>query len=380
MDTGSPTADLTAELDLERKEKAMPHRPTEKTLIEQLQITEADIQKRQALLLLTSDDFARLKSLRATFETHVDDIVERFYEQQVAIEEVALLIGDADTLNRLRLVQRRYILDLFSGQYGLEYVNRRLRIGVIHKRMGVGPKLYLAAVAMLKTLVCERIAQSVADAGARGAAIQALEKMLLFDTSLVFETYIRSLVAELELAKESSEHSAAVLEETVRQRTQELEDLNRTDLRTGLRNARYLEEFLTRAVRAAERRAEPLTVAFIDIDDFKAFNDVYGHARGDEVLRAVGAAVKAVSRTEDGCFRYGGDEFCVVLTNCDETRARETYLKRLLAEIAVRCADVKISVGLAQTGPDDYADSLDLLRRADERMYAAKSKRRKGRG
>jgi diguanylate cyclase (GGDEF)-like protein len=229
---------------------------------------------------------------------------------------------------------------------------------------------------MLKRLLCERITQAVADDGQRQLAVLALDKLLLFDTTLIFETYIRSMVSEIAIAKERSDHNAAALEETVRQRTRELEELNRTDLRTGLRSARYLDEFLTRAIRAAERRAEPITLLFIDIDDFKAINDMYGHARGDEVLGAVGAAIKAVSRTEDGCFRYGGDEFCVVLPSCDEARARGAFGNRLRAEIAVRCADLKVSIGIAQTGPDDYVEPAELLRRADESMYAAKAKNR----
>jgi diguanylate cyclase len=371
-------AHLPARFVPERKEPVIVNRPTEQTLLEQLQITEADIQQRQAILLFTADDGARLKGLRVHIETGVDDIVARFYEQLVTVEEAALLIGDADTLSHLLVVQRKYILDLFSGHYDLEYVHRRLRVGLVHKRIGVGPKLFLAAGAMLKKLLCERISQSVTDEEERRLAVEALGKLLLFDTTLIFETYIRSMVAEIALAKEGFDHNAAALEETVRQRTRELEAVSRTDPRTGLRNARYLEEFLTRAVRAAERRAEPLSLIFIDVDDFKAINDVHGHARGDEVLGAVGAAIMAVSRTEDGCFRYGGDEFCIVLPNCDEARARSVYCKRLQAEISARCADVKVSIGIAQTGPDDYADPAALLRRADERMYVEKPKKRKG--
>lgn len=358
----------------------MVHRPTEQTLLEQLQITDADIHERQALLLFTADDGARLKSLRLHIEAGVDDIVAQFYEQLIAVEEAAALIGDADTLNHLRVVQRKYILDLFSGQYDFEYVHRRLRVGLVHKRLGVGPKLFLAAGAMLKKILCEWIARSVADGDERRLAVEALGKLLLFDTTLIFETYLRSMIAEIALAKDGSDHNAAVLEETVRQRTSELEAISRTDLRTGLRNARYLEEFLTRAMRAAERRTEPLTLLFIDVDDFKAINDTHGHARGDEVLGAVGAAIKVVSRVEDGCFRYGGDEFCIILPNCDEARAQGAYCQRLRAEIAARCADVKVSIGIAQTGPDDYVDPAELLRRADEQMYAAKLRKREANG
>lgn len=92
----------------------MAIRRTKQTLLEQLHITKADIQQRQDLLLLTPDDCALLKSYRVHIESHVDDIVEHFHEQQFAVEEIALLIGDADTPNRLRGARRKYILDLFG--------------------------------------------------------------------------------------------------------------------------------------------------------------------------------------------------------------------------------------------------------------------------
>ena len=66
------------------------------------------------------------------------------------ITDIALHAGDADVLTRLRATQRRYILDLFSGQLDLAYVNHRLRIGLVHKQLGVEPKLYLSAVKTLK--------------------------------------------------------------------------------------------------------------------------------------------------------------------------------------------------------------------------------------
>lgn len=71
------------------------------------------------------------------------EIVDEFYQRQVEDEEISLLIGDASTLNRLSNAQRKYIIDLFSGTYDSEYVNNRLRISMVHKHIGVEPKLYL---------------------------------------------------------------------------------------------------------------------------------------------------------------------------------------------------------------------------------------------
>lgn len=264
------------------------------------------------------------------------------------------------------------MLDLFSGLYDLEYVNNRLRIGLVHKRIGVEPKLYLSAISTLKGLLSDLISQAFPSESECVRTLAALDKLFLFDITLVFETYIRSLVSEIETSKERSEHYAKMLEETVKERTQQLEELTRTDSLTGLLSVRHLNESLTRALRAAQRRFEPVTVAYIDINDFKIINDTIGHLRGDEVLRRVGAAIKQVSRMEDSCFRYGGDEFCLILPNCREELARDIYVERLNVEIKKSAPDISLSVGIVQTGPNEYEEPDTLIHQADEKMYAAK--------
>jgi diguanylate cyclase (GGDEF)-like protein len=346
--------------------------PTEQTLLEQMRITEFDIAHRKELLLLNEDDFSRLASYRPNIEPHIDALVDKFYEMQTGITEIALLIGDADTLTRLRTAQRRYILDLFSGLYDLEYVNNRLRIGLVHKRIGVEPKLYLAAINTLKGLFIEDIFTQIEHEQDRIAMLTALDKLFLFDITLVFETYIRSLVSEIESSKEKSEIYARTLEEKVRERTQQLEEMSRTDSLTGLLSVRHLQENLTRTLRTCQRRAEPVVIAYLDINDFKQINDTQGHQRGDEILRIVGDCIRKVSRAEDYCFRYGGDEFCLILPNCNEDQARNVYLQRLTNALKEQVDDVTLSIGMVQTGPMQFDEGHSLIRLADERMYAAK--------
>ncbi|MBR7628597.1 MAG: protoglobin domain-containing protein [Aeromonas popoffii] len=346
--------------------------PTEQTLLEQMRITEFDIAHRKELLLLNEDDFSRLASYRPNIEPHIDALVDKFYEMQTGITEIALLIGDADTLTRLRTAQRRYILDLFSGLYDLEYVNNRLRIGLVHKRIGVEPKLYLAAINTLKGLLIEDIFTQIEHEQDRIAMLTALDKLFLFDITLVFETYIRSLVSEIESSKEKSEIYARTLEEKVRERTQQLEEMSRTDSLTGLLSVRHLQENLTRTLRTCQRRAEPVVIAYLDINDFKQINDTQGHQRGDEILRIVGDCIRKVSRAEDYCFRYGGDEFCLILPNCNEDQARNVYLQRLTNALKEQVDDVTLSIGMVQTGPMQFDEGHSLIRLADERMYAAK--------
>jgi diguanylate cyclase len=345
---------------------------TDQTLLEQMRITEFDISNRKDLISLTNEDIKLLKDCKTVIELRIDSIVEKFYQLQTSVVEIALLIGDADTLYRLQNAQRRYVLDLFSGLYDLEYVNNRLRIGLVHKRIGVEPKLYLSAINTLKGLLFKVIRENLPKEFERQATLDALDKLFLFDITLVFETYIRSLVMEIETSKEKSERYALALEEKVKERTQQLEELMRVDSLTGLLNVRYLTETLTRILRAAQRRSEPVSVVYIDINDFKTINDTQGHQRGDEILRTIGAVIKRTTRLEDSCFRYGGDEFCLILPNCREEDAIEPYMNRLISELKKYLEDVTLSIGIVQAGPNEYGEPDALIHQADAKMYSAK--------
>ncbi|NHQ87533.1 diguanylate cyclase [Iodobacter sp. HSC-16F04] len=345
---------------------------TEQTLLEQMRITDFDIANRKELLSLDEDDFKKLQNFRPIIESKIDALVDKFYQLQTNVAEISLLIGDADTLGRLRTAQRRYVLDLFSGLYDLEYVNNRLRIGLVHKRIGVEPKLYLSAISTLKALLHDVIYTSLTEEAERRATLTALSKLFLFDITLVFETYIRSLVSEIEISREKSESYASILEEKVRDRTCQLEEMSRTDPLTGLLNVRGLTETLTRILRSAQRRAEPVSIVYLDINNFKLINDNKGHQYGDEVLRAVGHAISAIARMEDCCFRYGGDEFCLILPNCFLQQATDTYVHRLNGEISQRLDNITLSAGIVQAGPVSYEEPEALIRIADDRMYQAK--------
>lgn len=345
---------------------------TEKTLIEQMRISEFEIAQRKLMFSLTSEDIMLLKACKPLIERNLDDIVKRFYELQTEIPEISLLIGDADTLQRLAHAQRKYVVDLFSGLYDIEYVNNRLRIGLVHKRIGVEPKLYLSAIYTLKSLLNESIRDNVKVEDQQSKTLNALEKLMYFDITLVFDTYIRSLLSEIEIEKEKSDQYAQDLEERIKERTDQLEEMSRTDPLTGLLNVRHLNDTLTSILRAAQRRSEPVSFAYIDINDLKKMNDTKGHQYGDEILKAFAVAVKAVSRAEDSCFRYGGDEFCVILPNCDSDAAVEIYKKRLEEELNKNSERISYSIGVIQTGPLDYIEPEELIHQADDLMYHRK--------
>jgi diguanylate cyclase (GGDEF)-like protein len=147
---------------------------------------------------------------------------------------------------------------------------------------------------------------------------------------------------------------------------------------TGLYNRRYMQEFLERELHSARRRHRPVTVMMLDLDHFKRFNDSFGHAAGDRVLASVGEILQRSVRAEDVACRYGGEEFTLILPECNLQQAsvRAEIVRKRVAE---NCSHpgkgpadgVTISVGIAAF--DETTDRVDLLLKfADDALYKAK--------
>jgi len=354
---------------------------TEQTLAEQLQISDREIEDRKRLLDFGPEDAASLTSLRTFIQEHLDEIVDEFYGKQRENTEFALLIGDSETFRRLHASMHRYVLELFEGYYDAEYVNKRLRIGKVHKRIGVSPKLYLSAIMQLENIL-QRYVNQAQDTQAANSqhckqSAQALHKLLMFDVQFVFDTYIHSLVSEVESTRNKIEEYALSLEETVALRTKELEQLSRQDPLTELDNQRSFYDHLRRELSRAERAQKPLSLLYIDLNHFKSVNDTEGHKRGDDVLCLAAASMRATSRASDICSRYGGDEFCILLPDTSYKDAL-IYAERLIAQFdEANDSPVSFSIGVAQAGCDSYVHSDTLVRQADQSMYRAKARAHK---
>ncbi|MBU0664497.1 MAG: hypothetical protein KJ990_08145 [Proteobacteria bacterium] len=126
---------------------------TDHTLIEQLKISKREIERRKEYFGLTQTESQTLISLKELISDHIEEIVEEFYTKITPFDEMDRVIGDAETLRRLKNYQRTYILSLFDGQYDEDYVHSRLRVGVVHKRIGVEPKFYVSAVYNLSSIL-----------------------------------------------------------------------------------------------------------------------------------------------------------------------------------------------------------------------------------
>jgi diguanylate cyclase (GGDEF)-like protein len=155
----------------------------------------------------------------------------------------------------------------------------------------------------------------------------------------------------------------------------------RTDSLTGLNNQRVYNEEIETEIFRADRYGKALSVAVIDVDNFKLINDTYGHPGGDEVLRAIARLLLEKSRKTDTVARYGGDELVLLLP---ETPKREAIIHAINVRKAIQSLEVMIkeevasptvTIGVA-TYPSDADNAKDLYSRADEALLEAKAKGR----
>ncbi len=152
-----------------------------------------------------------------------------------------------------------------------------------------------------------------------------------------------------------------------------LQQLALRDTLTGLGNRRYFDEAFLRAIQLAERKHHQVALVLLDLDNFKQVNDNYGHHAGDDVLLAVADAMRTTLRASDTLFRFGGDEFAVLLCGEDAISA-ELVAHRLVKAIAShhQCEKfgVSASAGLASYCDDDSVKTM--FARADGALYQAK--------
>ncbi len=148
---------------------------------------------------------------------------------------------------------------------------------------------------------------------------------------------------------------------------------------TGLYNRRHMEEALEREVRRAIRSTRPLGILMMDLDNFKRFNDSFGHEAGDTMLREFGSMLSSSIRGGDIACRYGGEEFAVILPEAglDATRQRAEQLRTKTRHLSVQhrgtsLGSISLSIGVAAF-PEHGSGADILLRAADSALYAAKS-------
>ncbi|MGD2184153.1 diguanylate cyclase [Lusitaniella coriacea] len=186
--------------------------------------------------------------------------------------------------------------------------------------------------------------------------------------------YIGRDITELKQAKLALQQA----NEELTRHNQELQQQSSLDPLTGLHNRRHLENFLDEAIRTAQIQNDGLSIAMLDVDHFKHFNDTFGHAAGDAILQEISRSLQQSIRTYDLACRYGGEEFLLVLQRITPEIAKmrieqmRHHIKKLQVHYGEKLlGSITLSCGIAHF-PDNGSTAEELILAADRALYAAK--------
>jgi diguanylate cyclase (GGDEF)-like protein len=192
----------------------------------------------------------------------------------------------------------------------------------------------------------------------------------------------RSIVLSMRLALDNRRLAEELRSQAtaLQQSNRELTELSATDPLTALANRRRLEAFLFGEWQSALREQRPITLLIIDVDDFKAYNDRYGHSAGDDCLQLIAAVLRrCVRQGADLSARYGGEEFAVVLPGAD-LLAAAAIAERIRQNVSTLDTQVPgplrkttVSIGMASITPQPGSTPAPLLAAADRALYEAKN-------
>jgi len=180
---------------------------------------------------------------------------------------------------------------------------------------------------------------------------------------------IKELESEIKRRRET--------EEALKESEKNFKKLSITDELTGLFNVRYFFDRLKTEIERVDRYSSPLSLIFVDVNDFKHYNDTYGHLEGDQVLRKIAQTIQSCMRCPDSAYRYGGDEFLGILPETREqgaTIVAERIKKIIKAQKFLPTPDkavfITVSIGIAEYMPGEKKEAF--VKRADMNMYVTK--------
>ncbi|MDF1617148.1 sensor domain-containing diguanylate cyclase [Petrocella sp. FN5] len=205
---------------------------------------------------------------------------------------------------------------------------------------------------------------------------------LLDDQNKIIGTWGTSKdITDLKVAQEQ----LTLLNKQLQEANQRLEFLSMRDGLSGLFNHRHFYESLNMALAQVSRqkKAHPkniFTILLLDIDHFKVINDTYGHLVGDIVIRTIGETLKKSTRITDTCFRYGGDEFAIILSDTELNSGQHVAetLRKMLAStpIVTEGLSFHIKVSFGVVSSDEASSATELVELADKRLYQSKTEGR----
>ena len=168
-------------------------------LVQHMGIDPVEIRSRKDFIGLADGEVHLLRELQSVIHSHADEIVDGFYRNIERYPELLEIIeGSGSSIERLRAAQKRYLVELFEGDYDEAYVERRLRIGVVHNRIGLTPRWYLGSYSVYMELIANLIQRKYRFQVAKAMrAILTVNKVLTFDAQLAIDTYINAVMDDL---------------------------------------------------------------------------------------------------------------------------------------------------------------------------------------
>ena len=183
---------------------------------------------------------------------------------------------------------------------------------------------------------------------------------------------------DLELLQAIAPQIAVAIDRTVlKDKAGEFEQLSVTDALTGLLNRRYLEKRLIEEIQRSKRHRFPMSLMMLDVDEFKSYNDAFGHPAGDAALRIVAGVLQDILRGADVAARYGGEEFAILLpqTTSVEAATIAERLRQRIEHTEFPKRQVTVSIGIASVS-NDLETPADVIGAADHALYEAKNQGR----
>ncbi|MDC7231905.1 MAG: diguanylate cyclase [Spirochaetales bacterium] len=314
----------------------------------------------------------------------VDDIKENLYSLELLLEDedITLVTARSGEEALARTLDHRFFLILMDVQMpGMNgYETAELLRG--NSRTRDIPIIFITANSRDEDQLFKGY-----DLGAVDYLVKPIATPVLKSKINVFRTFHRQ---QQELMIKTRELNGTIseleeLQQELEEKNEQLKILSSEDALTGLYNRRLLDIFLDEEWSRAMRNKTPLSIIMGDIDEFKLYNDYYGHPKGDDCLVKVAREFKgAFQRRIDRVARYGGEEFIALLPETDlkgaeglaENLLKQLRHRRIPHEGSARNEFLTISLGVCTTIPKEGHDLDELLKNVDQALYEAKDKGR----
>jgi diguanylate cyclase (GGDEF)-like protein len=281
-------------------------------------------------------------------------------------------------------LNKQHIATFFTGQFFLEAPNQEEFKAQAHKYK-FDETIYMESLNKVKVFNEEEVKRHVEYLVTLTElfAQMGLNKINAIKKSMEYADHLSEIVKDKTRKLEQANIALARVNGELASANKELEHLSLKDTLTGLYNRRAFNQYFEREWDLARRNGTLISMLMIDVDDFKLFNDTYGHVAGDNCLIDIATVVQdSVNRPTDFVVRYGGEELACILPNTDIHGAKNIaqLIQQNIADLAIEhkastvSENVTVSIGIASTIPVDGVTSIHLTKASDECLYEAKER------